>query len=329
MPRDASNNFALLFLGALFALPLLLALFAPTAAAQGESADVAGYEIYGSVGEEVEHLRSRAQEFRVKGDGFQEQVKNDEAESGRLKMQADKLRAKARKLDESAASARKQMADAAARAALNHQMANNLKNIVGQWKCVFKAASYGEKAFRVTEAKADAKRINVETWEQHGIPFWTVEIFSDYNFNALEKEIFGYTFSREKKIEGQGYEFQIKAARIFSGTLGGKWTMFGEDGGRLVFTPDEGATPAQIDDIGDPETTVHATSWLGDKPVRNWDNISDLRAEALNMQEEVEVVFWPPLQTQYEPEENRFAPSSHVLSQSLSSWRENCKKAAR
>ena len=324
MPHDTNNNFALLFLSAVFALPLLFALFAPMAAAQGESADVAGYEIYGSVEEEAKNLRMRAEELRVKGDGFRQQAENDEAEAGRLKARADILLTEARKLDESAQNAREHMTAAKNQSASNRELAKALERSVGQWVCHMRAPGIAaEKWLRLPEARAG--KIDVEAAGRHGKTSVAFNVFPNYNFTARLVQIYEYTFTRRVKFESRDnniYRFQIKDARALIGSFDGKWRMLRKDGGRLSF--EGGKMLARIDDLDDSETTnVELDNFiLPDKRVDNWNSIPDLRAEALYTRKKANAIFQPPQKDEQETE--NIAPSSY----SFSWWLRNCKKGA-
>ena len=351
MPRDASNNFALLFLGALFALPLLLALFAPTAAAQDTSAVTAGAGIYGSADEEAKELRQRAEEFDLKEDAFRLQAENDETEAKRLQARADQLHNAAERLEaqaeqaadeeakqleaeaerkeseadelddkaealrDSAKKAEKEADEEAEQAALIRQLGDAIVRMAGRWECKYKRD--GETWLEKTED--NEMDIDVDASERHGMVHWRFDIFPDYSYAMQDETRAEYVFTRKKEL-GEPYEFRIQAARLYSEKNSGKWKMFREDDEVQVALGRENS----LVEVGDWKITAQSVELktllgLKSEPVQNWESAPAAEAEMRSMEKDVAEIFYPPA-TRYEKN------NSEPLKRSFSWWEENCAK---
>ena len=352
MPRDASNNFALLFLGALFALPLLFALFAPTAAAQDTSAVTAGAGVYGSANEEAEELRQRAEEFDLKEDAFRLQAENDETEAKRLQARAsqlhnaaerleaqaeqaadeeaeqletaakrtesdaDELDDKADDLRDSAKKAEKEADEEAEQAALIRQLGDAIVRMAGRWECKYKWD--GKTWLEKTEdnAKSNEKDIDVDASERHGMTQERFDILPDYSYYAQEETNAEYVFTREKEL-GESYEFRIRAARPYSDKNSGKWKIFREKGNvRIALVKEKSLV--EIGGLEIIDQVVELDPVFGrNKPVQNWRSAPAAEAEMRSMGEDIAEIFFPTA--------SRFN-NPGVFENSFSWWEEHCTK---
>ena len=351
MPRDASNNFALLFLGAVFALPLLLALFAPTAAAQDTSAVTAGAGVYGSADEEAKELRQRAEEFDLKKAAFRLQAENDETEAKRLQARANQLHNAAERLEtraeqaedrgadeeveqletaakraeseakeldgkaddlrDSAKKAEKEADEEAEQAALIRQLGDAIVRMAGRWECKYR----GGKAWleKTEDNEAD---IDVDASERHGMIQERFDILPDYSYYAQKETNAEYVFAREKEL-GESYEFRIRAARPYSDKNSGKWKIFREKGNvRIALVKEK-----SLVEIGGLEIIAQVVEldpvFGRNKPVQNWRSAPAAEAEMRSMGEDIAEIFFPTA--------SRFN-NPGVFENSFSWWEEHCTK---